>query len=279
MKKGLKNFITSLSVILLFSCAQQEPPVDPQERLIQKAIDSFGDVSDEEIGEIDVSKYDASDEKVGKNKKNKKSNEYTPMYQRPENQVKKIETKKIVIKPVNTYTNETHNFTSDEIKSFFKDIEETSELEEDKEYSSKSINILMDNYRNILAASTACCDTNISESSKMHGFSEHSLNEILDDDEDLFVKDKCLVVSSDDVRDVFERPVSDIVLEARKSCICNNKDFLKKNISNFYRLYNKNPDFYEKTLIYRYKDKKGDIREDDVNTSIINLAVTLESCP
>ena len=280
MVKGLKYFVMSLSVIILFSCASRENTVTSKKEFIKSTIDSYADEPDEEYGEIDVSRYGASDEYSAKKGKFKKSNPNTPAYQRPENQVKKIEKKKTVIKPVNVYTTESHNFTSDEIKDIFKNIEETEELDENKEYSSKSIKILIDNYKNILETSSACCNSNISENLHMSGFQDEEISDIMNyNSENLSLQNKCLLVSTDDIKDSFNSPISNIILDARKSCICNNKDFLKKNISNFYRLYNKDPKFYEKIWIYRYKDKDGSIIEDDVNETIVNLAITLESCP
>ena len=288
--RSLKYFVLSLSVILLFSCASSKvATVETKEEVVQENAENSADlITEEELveeeeeetqTEIDVSGYVASDEKsVKKTKKNKNGNIHTPMYQRVEKEV--VETKKILIKPVTDLTNDTRNFTKEEINTFFNDIKKNNILDESKEYTSESVKILMENYKNILQVSSICCATNITENLKMSGLQSEEVVSILSKDaKEGFIQDRCLIASKEDIEEAFDKNVSNMVLKAREVCICNNKDYLRKNISNFYRLYNKDPKFYEKIWIYRYKDRQGDIVEDDVNGTILNIAVTLESCP
>ena len=288
--KSLKYFVLSLSVILLFSCASsQQIESDSLEELTQDqnmeyVVDEIveDDDSEETNPEIDISGYVASDEVVSqKGRKNKVANAHTPMYQRNNKQVKFIEKKKILVKPITDLSNETHEFTTEEIKAFFKDVEENDILDESKDYSSESVKILMENYKNILQTSSMCCVSNIVENFKMHGLKSNEIVGILSEDiDDQSIQERCLIVSKEDIKETFEDgPIADMVTKAREVCICNNKDYLRKNIGNFYRLYNKNPDFYEKYWVYRYKDKQGNIIEDNVNETILNIAITLESCP
>ncbi len=284
MKKFVLLLVLLFSNFTLISCSS----VDTKEQnasSLQPVIEASSDY------EIDDEEFDDSDEddEIDTMKKKMEVNDYlkqrrmgdVPTYQQIERQIKKVEIKKTVIKPVLNYDKEPHNFTADEVSGFLDDIEDTDAIEEGKDYKSKNIKHLMDNYKNILKTSSVCCVSGISEKLRTNGIRGERLLSILRNDaNDYFVQDTCLIISNDDIDAVFKsKGLANIVKSTRSDCICNNSAFLRKNINNFYKIYNEDPDFYKEVLIYRYRDKQGRITEHDVNESVLNIALTLEDCP
>ncbi len=273
MVKVLKNMILSLSVILLFSCATKEEENNSAAKFT---------IVDENSVQEEVS--DIAEQKtkiVSNNMKDSIDNisngeEITS----PNSRVKKVKYTKIIVKPVKNYNRELHNLSEKEIESFLDDIDNDEPLEDNKNYDSP-VKTLMENYRNILKTSSACCVSSISENLKMSGVPQDAIVSILSyDAANDGIADRCIVFSENDIAESFKNDnLANIVKKSRRDCICNNKDFLRKNINNFYRLYNADEEFYNKPLIYKYKDKTGDIIEDDVNEAVLNMALTLESCP
>ena len=99
------------------------------------------------------------------------------------------------------------------------------------------------------------------------------------DARDYFVQETCMIISEKDIKDIFKnKALANIIIRSRTNCICNNQEFLRKNINNFYKIYNEDPEFYKEVLIYRYRDKQGRIIEHDINESVLNIAITLENC-
>lgn len=287
MVKCVKYIILSLFFITLVSCATKDNSDNSQMKLIQDRLvsDEEASVYDDETSEFNGSEKEKATEKFKKMNEtldvtgNAQSTFLRDFDTKPK--IKKVERKKIIIKPVNDYNRDLHNLSDDEIEAFFEDIESDETLEESKKYDSQSIKVLMENYKNILKTSSACCASGVSENLKMDGISKDAILSILNIDAgNDGIIDRCIVFSEDDIIESFKhRDLSNTIIKSRKDCICNNKEFLRKNINNFYRLYNTDEDFYEKPLIYKYRDKTGDVIEDDVNEAVLNMALTLESCP
>nr|MCR5506221.1 hypothetical protein [bacterium] len=263
MIKNFKYLLLSLSFIGLFSCAsnnniddgKNENQYTTEVAVYNEEVENT--ISDEEKQYVEDLQTENLLESIENSDSNKNAN--VPVYQARKKNVKKVETKKILIKPVTNVTSAPYNFSDEEIKAFLEDVE--NKEGEDEGYDIKNIKVLMDNYKNILQTSSACCISNMTESFKVNGVSrEDVLRILIDDRENLSAQDKCLILSEDEIFDSFgDEYIADLVVKAREVCICNNKDFLRKNLNNFYRIYNADSEFYDKSLIYRYKDKYGRI--------------------
>lgn len=280
MKKYINLFLSILCCIFLFSCASskgidgtQSTSIEAQE--ISEASQDIEDTTIEDEFEEDEDVREIAQEQFSKLKFGD-----VPTYQQIERQIKKVEIKKTVIKPLIDMRTDPHELTQEEVKDFLDNIEEAGEIEEGKTYTNPNIKYLMENYKNILKTSSACCVSSIAERLKFNGISGEQLLKILSNDaNDYFVQETCIIISEKDIKDIFKsKALANIIINSRTNCICNNKEFLRKNINSFYKIYNEDPDFYKEVLIYRYRDKQGRIIEHDINETILNIAITLESC-
>ncbi|MBQ8660689.1 MAG: hypothetical protein IJ473_03840 [Alphaproteobacteria bacterium] len=299
-----KNIVILFLALFFSSCTTSKENTASQDNRIQVILDSIQTENYNEnivssdkqpvvnIDENEISDFDNNEieVKVGKeetlreavkNSVDRNNTTGLPIYQEANRQIKKIERKKILIKPLTDLRTEPHNLTDKEISDFIENVKNNNEIDEGKTYSSKEMNTLIENYKNILKTSQACCVSNMTENFKIHNLTQDQIFDILREDaQDLQIQDKCLIISENDIFNSFDGGyVSDMVVKARNICICNNKEFLRKNVNNFYRIYNKDEEFYKTPLFYKYKDRYGRVVIDDVNQSIINMALTLESCP
>ncbi len=149
------------------------------------------------------------------------------IYQQLAQQVKKVELKKTIIKPLTDIRYTPHEFTNEEVEDFLINIEKEGQIDESKKYQINSIKYLMDNYKNILKTSSVCCVSSISNQLKENGIQGEELLTILKDDaSDYFVQENCIIVSNKDVKDMFEdKSFVNIILNSRSNCICKNKEF------------------------------------------------------
>ena len=284
MFKSFKYLLLSLSVVGLFSCTSynryentyelneeetfdsSEEDTDIAEDTDSESVDENGD--DTEAQEEDSSSDDEEEVKdfvAGKgdtlhqtleNNIEAEGNTGVPLYQMASRNTKKVEKKKLLIKPVMDVSSAPYNFSDEEIEEFIEDVKNYEK--EESGYDIKNIKVLMDNYKNILQTSSACCISNMTENFKVHGIeSEDILSIFRQDSEDISAQDRCMFLSENDIFNSFDgKNVSDMVVKSREICICNNKEYLRKNL-----------------------DRYGRIIEDNVNRSISNLATTLEACP
>ncbi len=280
--KNIKKLLLTICILFLYSCSSadniEKSDIATLNSASMRKVSTIQDTNTDSSSDDEPDLYEEMDYTL-KNLKQQKGD--IPPYQQLERQIKKVEVKKTIVKPVYNLDKQVHDFTQTEVEDFLDDISEQTELVEDEEYDSKTINLLMENYRNILQTSSACCVSSISEKLKENGVYGESLLHILKGDaHDYFVQDTCLIISNKEISDIFEsKALAKIIKGVRKDCICNNKEYLRANINNFYRIYNEDPDFYKEVLIYRYKDKQGRITEHDVNETILNISLTLENCP
>lgn len=193
----------------------------------------------------------------------------------------RVEVKTVLVKPVVNTMYETPTITNTQAKILAQNIQDEDIIEQDKKYKDPNIKNLMENYTNITKASSVCCVSNLAGKLRDIGVnSQNILNILKNDARNFYVQDTCLILSNEDIDDVFgKNGLSKIVKDTRKSCICANKNFMRKNIASFYKIYNQDPDFYKKELLYRYRDNQSRITEHDVNETILNIALTLEECP
>ena len=280
MKKYINLFLSILCCIFLFSCASSKDidgtqPTSIEAQEISEASQDIEDTTIEDEFEEDEDVREIAQEQFSKRKLGD-----VPTYQQIERQIKKVEIKKTVIKPLIDMRTDPHELTQEEVEDFLDNIEEAGEIEEGKTYTNPNIKYLMENYKNILKTSSVCCVSSIAERLKFNGISGEQLLKILSNDaQDYFVQETCIIISEKDIKDIFKsKALANIIINSRTNCICNNKEFLRKNINNFYKIYNEDPDFYKEVLIYRYRDKQGRIIEHDINETILNIAITLESC-
>lgn len=202
------------------------------------------------------------------------------LYKEVEKQVKKVELKKKVIKPV--YDTENHPISLDknQVKQVIKQISSNPDFVDGVEYKDKNVKALMENYQNILKTSYSCCVVNIAEELKHRGVSKESIVQFLKfDAEEFALQNMCIVVDDSDINDVYgNKLLTEVVAKSKNSCICNNAEFLKRNIDNFYKIYNMKPELYNEVLVYRFKDKNGRIVEHDINETVLNISTILNSC-
>ncbi|MDE6224014.1 MAG: hypothetical protein K2M23_00900, partial [Alphaproteobacteria bacterium] len=184
------------------------------------------------------------------------------------------------IKPVFNTNRNPVNLNLNEIQDVIDSISDEGELEDGAYYDNKTIMVLIDNYKNILKASYSCCIANIIDELKRSNVSKDSILQFLQLDANEYAfQNMCVVVNSKDVKDVYNNNVlSSIVSKVRNNCICNNADFIRKNLNNFYKLYNEKPELYDDVLVYRFKDKKGRIVEHNINETIFNITNVLNNC-
>lgn len=202
------------------------------------------------------------------------------LYKQIEKQVKRVETKKILIKPVFNTDRNPIDLSLEEIQDVVDNISSEDEFEEGMEYENKSVMVLMDNYKNILKASYSCCVSNIVDELKMTNVPHDSILRYLSlDAEEYALQNMCLVVNNSDVKDVYNSNfLTSVVSKVRNDCICNNADFIRKNLNNFYKLYNEKPELYDEVLVYRFKDKMGRIVEQNINETVLNITNVLNNC-
>ena len=193
----------------------------------------------------------------------------------------KVVDKNIIIKPVVNTSDAPVNLSNKEVKNLVKKFfESDKKLVEGRNYKDKSIKVLMENYKNILQTSYSCCIVNISEELKSNLSSNEGIIRFLQiDGSEYALQNMCVVLNDKDINDVMGNKIlSDTIKRTKNSCICNNAEFLRKNISNFYKIYNEKPALYDEVLVYRFKDKKGRIVEHDINETIVNISAILNSC-
>ncbi|MGN0929494.1 MAG: hypothetical protein ACI4N3_02540 [Alphaproteobacteria bacterium] len=202
------------------------------------------------------------------------------LYREIDNQIKKVEIKRTLVKPVYNTNRNPVNLNLDEIQDVINSISDESELEDGIDYDNKTIMVLIDNYKNILKASYSCCVANITEELKRSNISRDSILQFLNLDANEYAfQNMCVFVNNKDVKDVYNNKVlSSIVSKVKNNCICNNADFIHKNLNNFYKLYNEKPELYDEVLVYRFKDKKGRIVEHNINETISNITNVLNNC-
>ena len=193
----------------------------------------------------------------------------------------KVVDKNIIIKPVVNTNNSPANLTNKEVKSLVKKFFESDEkLVEGRNYKDKSIKVLMENYKSILQTSYSCCVVNITEHLKANVSSDDGIIKFLQKDgSEYALQNMCVVLNDKDINDVMgNKVIKNLIKKSRNSCICNNAEFLRKNITNFYKIYNEKPELYDEVLVYRFKDKKGRIVEHDINETIVNISAILNTC-
>ncbi len=293
MLKNFKYLMLSLSVVALFSCTTYNKEVEILEEEPEDIeIIGNGNVKGESyiiytegVGPSEIKHFEIKNEKNStlKNSLQKSINASTPVYQQNKTNTKKVEKKIVLIKPVNDYSKAFHDLSEGEIKSFMDYLAQSDSeaLDEGKNYESQGTKVIMENYKNLLSISSMCCSSNLTEELKNKDYDSYEINDILKKDKDyLLAQDRCILVSEEDIEQSFDDSnVIKAILKSKENCICNNKPFIRKNINNFYRVYNSDSEFYRKPLIYRYKNKNGDIIEEDVNETVLNIALTLEACP
>lgn len=182
------------------------------------------------------------------------------------------------------------NLSKEEIKELIKKLEEGKEYKTSSiinDYVSdskegKSAKLLMQNYKNILNVSSVCCLATTVSKLKDRGIRGNNLINLLKNDaKNYFLQDTCLIVSDNDINTIYGKKyfMAQVFKETRSNCICNNQNELKKNIKNFYKVYDEDKNFYKTKLIYAYKDKQNRNTEHDINESISNITHTLNNCP
>lgn len=287
MKKYINLFLSILCSLFLFSCASgnnlnttKTTSIQTEETIEDSSYDTEDETLEEDYEEDDEEEEEVNVKEIAHEQLPKKRLGDVPTYQQIERQIKKVEVKKIVIKPLTDMQTDPHELTKEEVEDFLANIAEAGDIEEGKDYLNPNIKHLMDNYKNILKTSSVCCVSSIAERLKFNGVSGEQLLSILKNDaRDYFVQETCMIISEKDIKDIFKnKALANIIIRSRTNCICNNQEFLRKNINNFYKIYNEDPEFYKEVLIYRYRDKQGRIIEHDINESVLNIAITLENC-
>lgn len=284
---SFKRLFLFLSFIFLASCASKnnvELSVSPQTQ--NQVIVEENLSSDEVILDDNVIQEEDLEDTVEPISKEEKFYSYQPKYEGTllfkelEKRVKKVEVKKIVVKPVVDMDNSPISLSMDEVQELVDNASLNIDLEDGVIYDDKNLMALIDNYKNILKVSYSCCVSTISQKFKDNNLPNQLLVNFLSIDADEYgLQNMCLIVDDVDVYQVYDNPnLSSIVIDSKNDCICNNADYLKKNIDNFYKIYNIASDFYNDVLIFRFKDKKGRIVEQDINESVLNIANALDKC-
>lgn len=204
-----------------------------------------------------------------------------PLYQRLEKNIQVVEVERTVIKPVVNVGSFSKNLTRDEVEGVLDDLWEEEDLEDGVEYENANVKNLIENYKNILQVSATCCVSNITDKFNSLSLPKTLLLSFLATDaEDYAMQNMCLILSDEDIADVVNvEVVAGIVKDAKRDCICNNVEFLKDNIINFYRMYDVDPEFYNEILVYRFKDIQGRVVEQDINEAVFNVSTILNTCP
>lgn len=202
------------------------------------------------------------------------------LYRELDNQIQKVEVKKVLVKPVFNTNRNPVALKLSEIQDVVDSIVDESTFEDGVIYPDKTLMVLIDNYKNILKASYSCCVANITDELKRSNVSKDSILKFLQLDANEYAfQNMCLVVNNKDVKDVYNNFVlSSVVADVRNNCICNNADFIRKNLNNFYKLYNEKPELYDETLVYRFRDKKGRVVEQNINETVLNITDVLTNC-
>jgi hypothetical protein len=204
-----------------------------------------------------------------------------PIYGRMDGQVQRVELKKTVVKPVVETGTDPPIIGRRELEELIKNIETEKALQDGVDYADPNVRVLIENYKNILKASSTCCPSVSIERMKAIGVPRRQLLRFLAvDSREYAVQNMCMIVSDKDIKDVFSnKNVISVLGRTRRDCICNNAGFLRRNISNFYNIYEIDPDFYDNALIYRFRDAEGRIIKQDILEAVINISGTLITCP
>ena len=183
------------------------------------------------------------------------------------NEVSTLEIKEEDIKPIELVDDDEEELKEDD----------SEKIEERRK---KNLNILMNNYKNILNISSSCCVANIAERLRINKVNDKGIDNFLKiDAKEYRMQNNCMVVADRDINQIMnDKIINNSLHEARTDCICNNKTLLRNNIANFYKLYNEDKKFYRTALIYEYEDKQMRKVQHDINESILNIAFTLEKC-
>ncbi len=285
-----KKFFLISSLFILISCSSNKdttPVVEslPKDEVMNQQLQDANQdvVLEDEIIYDDEELVEEIEEPVSKEEKYysyQPKYDGTLLFRELEKNVKKVEVKKIVVKPVVDVDMDPVSLSMDEVKDLVDNVSLNIELEDGVKYDEKQLMALIENYKNILQLSYSCCVSNIVQNFKDKNISKKTLLGFLNlDAEEYGLQNMCVIVDNKDIKDVFEDDLmSLVVIEAKQDCICNNADYLRKNIDNFYKIYDLAPDFYNDVFVFRFKDKKGRIVEQDMNESVLNIAEALDKC-
>lgn len=297
MFNTFKRFFVLLMLVFISACSSQKYGVEQtvtteQQMIIPSGEESYPSSYCDEYG-CDETQYQEEVTEESDNNEEKyyqeEDNTYFSripqydsklLYKELENQIQKVEIKKVLIKPVVNTNRNPVELQLEEVQELVDNISEESELEDGVEYDDKAVMVLMDNYKNILKTSYSCCVANIVEKMKNSNVSQDSILSFLSlDANEYALQNMCVFVNNKDMKDVYDfSVVSSIVAEVKNDCICNNAKFIRKNLNNFYKLYNEKPDLFEEALVYRFKDKKGRIVEHNINETVLNITNVLNNC-
>ncbi|MBD5405817.1 hypothetical protein HDR59_04710 [bacterium] len=280
-----KKIFAVLILVFMSACSSRNqnnvPNVVAETSVMTTQVDGSDDIDAYEDDFMDYE--DDEEEKASSN-----DNQFTNMpvydskllYKQLEKQVKKVEIKRIIVKPVFNTDRDPVDLSLEEVQDVVDNISSEDEFEDGMEYENKSVMVLMDNYKNILKASYSCCVSNIVDELKRTDVPHDSILRYLSlDAEEYSLQNMCLVVNNSDVKDVYNSNfLTSVVSKVRNDCICNNADFIRKNLNNFYKLYNEKPELYDEVLVYRFKDKMGRIVEQNINETVLNITNVLNNC-
>ncbi|MDR1476725.1 MAG: hypothetical protein LBI17_01190 [Rickettsiales bacterium] len=204
-----------------------------------------------------------------------------PIHMKVAEQVKRVVVTKTVVKPIYFPVSDPPTLTYSEVKDMIGSMPTGRDLKNGEDYDDFGINVVIDNYKNVLNASASCCPYRITDGMRDAGFEQDGIMEFLAHDSvDYSVQNMCMVMSDEDVGKVFSnRRLLRAVAAARRECICNNSDYLRASLANFYTIYKADKDFYKKALIFHFRDAGGKVVKQDMLDSVMNITDILRTCP
>jgi hypothetical protein len=204
-----------------------------------------------------------------------------PIHLKVDEQIKRVVVEKTVVKPVYFADGNPQLLSDSEIKHMLENVPTSRDLKNGVEYDEYGLGVIVGNYKNILNASASCCPFRVSEGMKAAGFFQDEILAFLERDSNgPSLQNMCMLASDSEIdRGSPGARLARVFREARDSCVCNNADYLKESLANFYSIYRLDRDFYDKALIFSFRDANGRTVKQDMLDSVMKITAVLRACP
>jgi hypothetical protein len=204
-----------------------------------------------------------------------------PVHMKVDEQIKRVVITKTVIKPIYFPVSDPPMLTYSEVKDMIENMPAGRDLKNVADYDDFGVNVLIDNYKNVLNASASCCPYRIVDGMRAADFEQDKIMDFLARDSvDYSVQNMCMVMSDEGVGKLFSnRRLLRAIAAARRECICNNAQYLRSSLANFYTIHKIDKDFYDKALVFHFRDSNGKVVKQDMLDSVMNITEILRTCP
>lgn len=260
MKKLLQYFLFIFISLNLASCSVTETPAPVADSENISTITNVHDV----IEQDDISQD--NDENVN-----------IPLYQRLDNKTKKVKVYRKIIKPLTDVRPNPYRLSDDEFNKVIELLDDKDEFISGKTYEEKSLNRLIENYKNIKKTSETCCSYSIIKGLATKGKQTgYMYDMLLSDLKNKNVQENCILLPDSAIeREFGSSDAADKIITIKNNCICNNKAFLQENVNTFLEIEEAGGNI---DIDYITKSASGKKIKQNISDTIHDLNKVLNNC-